>query len=71
MVILQGCIYKIEEAIEFVSQNGLKSTKVTSMMDELYNVVLNKVKFALCKCMAKHLSNKNQSKGPEAPQIKE
>lgn len=71
MVILQGCIYKIEEAIEFVGQNGLKSTKVTSMMDELYNVVLNKVKFAHCKCMAKHLSNKNQVKGVEIAQIKE
>ena len=71
MVILQGCVYKIEEVIEFVAQNGLKSQKVQTMMDELQNVVLKKVKYALCKCMAKHLSNKNQAKGPEPAQIKE
>jgi hypothetical protein len=59
MVILQGCVYKIEEAIEFAQTNGLKSTKVQSMVKELQDVILAKVKYALCKCLAKHLSNKN------------
>ena len=58
MVILQGCIYKIEEAIEFVQANGLKSAKVMSMVKELQDVMLGKVKYALCKCLAKHLSSK-------------
>lgn len=59
MIILQGCVYKIEEAIEFVNTNGLKSAKVQSMVEELQKVMLAKVKYALCKTMAKHLSNKN------------
>lgn len=64
MVILQGCIYKIEEAIEFVQTNGLKSTKVQQMASELQNKMLVKVKYALCKSLAKHLSNKTQQQKP-------
>lgn len=54
-----------------MNTNGLKSVKVTSMVDELQKVILGKVKYALCKTMAKHLSNKNQSKATEVAQIKE
>lgn len=42
------------------------------MIDELQNVMLIKVKYALCKSLAKHLSNKNFQKPAEATaQIKE
>lgn len=72
MIILQGCVYKIEEAIEFVNSNGLKSAKVQSMVDELQKVILGKVKYALCKTMAKHLSNKHlQKASADVGQIKD
>lgn len=65
MVILQSCIYKIEEAIEFVQMNGLKSAKVQSMVDELQNDILGRVKFAMCKSLSKHLTNKGAARQVE------
>lgn len=60
-MVLQSCLYKIEDAIEFSITNALKGEKFESLLNELKNDLLKKVEFAMCKCQARYLQTETKS----------
>ena len=56
MCILQNCVYKIEETVEFAQQNGLaNASRNQIILKELQNERLNQVQYAICKSQARML----------------
>lgn len=55
LVVLQSCLYKIEDLIEFSQSNALKGEKTESLLNETKTDLLKNVEFAMCKCQAKYL----------------
>ena len=54
-MVLQACLYKIEDLIEFSQSNALKGERTQSLLEETKVDLLKNVEFAMCKCQAKYL----------------
>jgi hypothetical protein len=62
-VVLQSCLYKIEDLIEFSASNALKGERTTSLLEETKVDLLKNVEFAMCKCQAKYLIQTQTNEG--------
>lgn len=69
LVVLNDARFKVQDALEFAANNGLKGAQVQAMTDLLQKDVLSKVEFAMCKSQAKLLMQQHNQSKAEPMQI--